>query len=111
MIQKFLVFILLILNFLFIGCSSLNSAVTNEGSSILFSNQIDNNDLESTNARGWNESNCAHIMADGSCAHETAPNEYGLSDDQEDDVSDSSGVWNETNCAHVTADGSCAHEL
>lgn len=26
-----------------------------------------------TNPQGWNSSNCAHIMADGECAHPTGP--------------------------------------
>ena len=31
-------------------------------------------DQQSYNLKGWNNSNCAHILADGSCAHKIGSN-------------------------------------
>jgi len=40
---------------------------------------IDNStkNIEMPNHQGWNSSNCAHIMADGNCAHPIGPNLFG----------------------------------
>ncbi|MEO0334794.1 MAG: hypothetical protein AAF202_00255 [Pseudomonadota bacterium] len=59
---------------------------------------------DTPNAYGWDDSNCAHIQADGHCAHPTGANS------QSPEMPNAQG-WNSSNCAHITADGSCAHEL
>jgi hypothetical protein len=64
----------------------------------------------SPNQFGWNSSNCAHIKADGHCAHPLAPNLLDSSSSPTMTAPNSNG-WNSTNCAHITADGNCAHPL
>lgn len=59
---------------------------------------------EEPNKYGWSNSNCAHIMADGECAHPTGAN-------KQDEDSENVNSWNDSNCAHIMADGTCAHKL
>ena len=59
------------------------------------------------NQHGWDDNNCALIMADGHCAHPTSIN---ILDTQMPTTPNANG-WNSSNCAHITADGGCANEL
>lgn len=62
-----------------IGCASIQTQSSSSDASLhsLESNGISSlfeqeNDLP--NQYGWDDSNCAHIMADGNCAHPTGIN-------------------------------------
>ena len=98
----------------FSGCTSIENKTESERSSA-WDNPIKNNKTESANAYGWSESNCAHITADGKCAHQIGPNPFSFSGEGQADGSTSSGpngkVLEGSDCAHVATDGSCLHKL
>lgn len=90
-----------------LSVSCANSPITEVDSA----NQTQHSESNSTfemnstpNQYGWDKNNCAHIKADGHCAHPTGVNPMAPQ------TPNASG-WNESNCAHVRADGSCAHKL
>lgn len=95
--------------FLSLSCATLETGVEQSN----LRRQKNSNDFEkahSPNQFGWSNSNCAHIMADGHCAHPLAPNPMDPMSNPTMVIPNSNG-WNSTNCAHISADGSCAHPL
>ncbi len=66
---------------------------------------------EIPNQYGWNDSNCAHIMADGHCAHPTGANSQAPAIEPAIANPTNASGWNSSNCAHIMADGTCAHPL
>ena len=68
------------------------------------SNVIPAEQHKQPNSYGWDDSNCAHIMADRHCAHPTGAN-------ASDNPFPTPSEVNSSNCAHVMADGTCAHPL
>lgn len=101
--------LIILIPMLFMGCVSMES--DHHQNQSRKGKLINPSPKEIPNQFGWDKTNCAHIQADGHCAHPTGGNTFGIDSSPKPLKIPSTNQINSSNCAHILADGTCAHPL